>query len=596
MTQLTDDHGPNLAENARVEIRFDRPVRAVLQLLAPARGRVTLATLAFVVKDSPIWLLPLLTANIIDTVVEHGPISHLWINAAVLAVVVLQNIPVHLLWVRLSSRIIRRLGTSLRSDLTQHLQQLSIGFHTRTGASTLQTKVVRDVENVEQMLQQVAQAGTSAVFTLIGALTLTAIRVPEFVPLFVLVVPATALLVAYVRRRSGARNEHFRRRVEQLNSRVGEMAHLMPITRAHGLETAALHRVRGTVEEVGEAGIRLDLINGRLGAFSWVTYQMLGAACLIGAGLAAYSGVFPVTAGDVVLLSSYFALLTSAAVMLFGLAPIITRGLESMRSIGEVMQVPDIEQNEGKLVVDRVDGAIELRGVRFGFPGQDAPAIDALSLTVAPGETIAVVGPSGAGKSTLLNLLLGFVRPTSGQILLDGVDMETIDLRSYRRSVSVVPQESLLFDGTIWENVTYGMSGISPARVEAALRDAHALEFVERLPYGWDTPIGDRGARLSGGQRQRLAIARALVRNPRVLLLDEATSALDSQSESLIQAALVRLMRGRTTFVVAHRLSTIRHAHRVAVLAHGQLVELGPHEDLIARGGLYASLHAAQAV
>ncbi len=446
------------------------------------------------------------------------------------------------------------------------------------------------------MLQQVAQAGTSAVFTLIGALTLTAIRVPEFVPLFVLVVPATALLVAYVRRRSGARNEHFRRRVEQLNSRVGEMAHLMPITRAHGLETAALHRVRGTVEEVGEAGIRLDLINGRLGAFSWVTYQMLGAACLIGAGLAAYSGVFPVTAGDVVLLSSYFALLTSAAVMLFGLAPIITRGLESMRSIGEVMQVPDIEQNEGKLVVDRVDGAIELRGVRFGFPGQDAPAIDALSLTVAPGETIAVVGPSGAGKSTLLNLLLGFVRPTSGQILLDGVDMETIDLRSYRRSVSVVPQESLLFDGTICENVTYGMSGISPARVEAALRDAHALEFVERLPYGWDTPIGDRGARLSGGQRQRLAIARALVRNPRVLLLDEATSALDSQSESLIQAALVRLMRGRTTFVVAHRLSTIRHAHRVAVLAHGQLVELGPHEDLIARGGLYASLHAAQAV
>jgi ATP-binding cassette subfamily B protein len=565
------------------------------RLLRPARWRVFGAIATFIVKDSPTWLLPVLTANVIDVVVSHRPIEELWINTALLAVVLLQNIPMHILWVRLSSRVIRQLGIEVRSGLARHLQQLSIGFHNRVGSSMLQTKVVRDVENVEQMLQQVGQAGTSAVFTLLGALILTAIRVPQFVPLFVLVVPATALLISGMRKRSASRNEAFRRRIEQLNAHVNEMAHLMPITRAHGLETAAVHRMRGSVEDVGEAGFALDMVNGRLGAFSWVTYQMLGAVCLVGAAFVAYEGIFPISPGDVVLLCSYFALLTSSATMLFSLAPIITKGIESVRSIGEVMQEPDIERNEGKLAVSSVTGAIEIRSVGFEFPGGERPAVQDINLLVRPGETIAFVGPSGAGKSTMLNLLLGFIRPTKGHILLDGIDAEEIDLRTYRRFLSVVPQESLLFDGTVFENVTYGMTGVDPGVVEAALRDANAYEFVAAMPYGWDTSIGDRGTQLSGGQRQRLAIARALVRDPRVLLLDEATSALDSESEALIQNALTRLMRGRTTFVVAHRLSTIRDADRVAVLSRGGIVEIGLHDELISSGGLYARLHAAQA-
>jgi ATP-binding cassette subfamily B protein len=353
--------------------------------------------------------------------------------------------------------------------------------------------------------------------------------------------------------------------------------------------------VKGSVEEVGTAGFRLDLVNGRLGAYSWVTFQLLGGACLVAAGFAALTGAFPVTAGDVVLLGTYFALLTSAATVLFGLAPVITRGLDSIRSIGEVMQEPDVEQNSGRLKVSTVEGHVELRHVDYTFPGSDEHAVEDLSLVVRPGETIAFVGQSGAGKSTTLNLLLGFIRPTSGTILLDGIDMSQIDLRTYRRFLSVVPQESLLFDGTVVENVSYGLPGVSEERVLSALEDANALEFVQRLPYGLQTRLGDRGARLSGGQRQRLAIARALVRDPRVLLLDEATSALDTESEALIQSALARLMRGRTTFVVAHRLSTISTADRIAVLSHGRLVELGPHDELLRRGGRYASLYAAQA-
>jgi len=212
-----------------------------------------------------------------------------------------------------------------------------------------------------------------------------------------------------------------------------------------------------------------------------------------------------------------------------------------------------------------------------------------------PGETVAFVGSSGSGKSTLLNLVLGFVRATNGQVLLDGADVQHLDMRTARRFVSVVPQESVLFEGTIRENIAYGLPHVDDGRILAALRDANVLDFVQSQPHGWDTVVGERGARLSGGQRQRLAIARALVRDPRILLLDEATSALDPESEVLVKEALSRLMRGRTTLVVAHRLSTIRQADRIIVLEHGRIVEQGSHDALIARDGRYAHLHLTQA-
>lgn len=572
----------------------DRPLRSLGRMLRAYRGRLAIAVLAFGIKDSPLWLLPVITASVIDVVVAGGPAIRLaWVAAGAVVLLAL-NYPMHVLFVRLFFGTSRALGAQLRNRLAERLQSLSIGFHSRSSAAVIQTKVVRDVENVELMFQQAGPPALSAVFSLAGAVTMTAIAVPQFLVVYVLTVPVAATLTLAMRRRSARRNEDFRREVERFSSRVGEMATLIPITRAHGLERVAHERVARSAEGVRDAGMTLDLLNGRFGAATWISFQLLGIGCLVIAALAAISGWLPVTAGEVVLLGSYFSILTGAVTQLVSMIPLVAKGLESVRSIAEVMQEPDIERNEGKEAVEAVEGRIRLERVAFRYPGSDGGALDDIDLDVAPGETIAFVGPSGSGKSTMLNLVLGFLRPSEGRILLDGRDMETLDLRTVRRHVSVVPQESVLFEGSIRENVAYGLDNVPDERVLAALADANALEIVEALPDGWDTVVGERGARLSGGQRQRIAIARALVRDPRILLLDEATSALDTESEAKVKQALDTLMRGRTTLVVAHRLSTIRSATRIVVLDHGRIAEVGSHDELLAAGGRYAQLHRIQ--
>ncbi len=586
----------NAAHVSEIEHRYrgENPFRTLLYLFEEQKFRVGMAFLIFSIKHSPVWVIPLITANIIDIVTSHGSTKALLINILILVLVTLQNWPLNILYVRFQSRAIREVENRLRSALVERMQQLTMGFYLRTNAGVLQTKIIRDVENIEQMVRSLSDGGFVAVNGTIAALLITGIRVPIFLPFFLVLGPIIGFLISRLRSKLNANNERFRGEVESMSARVNEMTTLIPITRAHGLEQSALESMYKSFGNVKNAGLKLDAFNAKFNAIAWVTFQMANVSCLATAGYFALKGEFGITPGDVVLLTSFFGQLIGSVILLTNLMPLISRGFSSITSLGEVIESPDVEQNSGKPLLEDVEGRVTFDQVTFQYPQSNVPAIANTSFEVKAGEMIALVGPSGSGKSTLINMVIGFLRPQSGRILIDGRDLSSYDLRSYRKHISVVPQESVLFDGTVFDNVSYGMPSVTDKQVRDALKAANAEDFVNELPNGVETLVGEKGARISGGQKQRLAIARALIRNPRILILDEATSALDSQSEHAIQDALNTLMKSRTTFMVAHRLSTVQRANCILVLKAGKVVERGTHAELVGAGGLYQELYEAQ--
>jgi ATP-binding cassette subfamily B protein len=555
----------------------NRPWRTLFHLYCPEQRWVLLAMVSYLFKASPLWVLPVITANIIDVIAHRtdGGLRSLEINAAIGAMAILQNIPSAILYVNFVSHAVRNVEIRLRSALVRRLQMLSMGYYNRTDTGILQSKVLRDVESVATLSQQIVDSGQLAVVSILVALVVTAIRMPVFVPVFILFVPLIWLIRKLMAGRLQRYNENFRKELEGMNSLVLGMINLIPVTRAHAAEVEEIKRAEAQFTNVRRAARSFDKVAGLFGATGWVILMLFNLSGLVLGAWLSYKRILPLTPGDLVLLAGYFNAIMAAVMQLNAMLPVITRGFDGLRSIGEVLECPDIEENRGKKCIEKVLGEFKFENVSFSYDKNSGvpPALQQINVNIRAGESIGIVGPSGSGKSTFISLITGFHRPTEGRILLDGVDMNEMDLRTFRRHLAIVSQQTILFNGTLRENIVYGTRDVSEAELQTAIADANAVNFIKELPHGLETEIGPAGVQLSGGQRQRIAIARALLRDPRVLILDEATSSLDAGSELVVQQALERLMVGRTAFIIAHRLNILRRVDRTMVLEGGVIKE-----------------------
>jgi len=579
--------------------RFDskRPGHTLWGLFSDQRGRVAAAVALYIIKQSPGSLLPLAVGMIVDALTNggEGAFRRILIIAGVYFLLLLQNPFVHTTFVRLMSGALRHMQFNLRSALVERLQQLSITFYEEKQSDALQTKILRDVDAIDGLCRHLMHTGLNGLLVMLYVTIIALVKQPLLALYFLITVPAGVALLKLFDRRFKEQYKAMRVETEQMNARVGEMLQMLPVTRAHGLESVETRDVRSVFERIRERGLQVDTLTEFFASSSWFTFMLFQLACLVfSAWLVVHHRI---TVGDAVMYHTYFGMLIGAVQQFLSVFPALAQGADAVRSLGEVLEAEHVERNEGKPAApEPLRGGIVFDHVGFSYPRGREVALSEISLNIKAGETIAFVGESGAGKSTLVNLAIGFRQPTAGRILLDGRDLRELDLRTYRRQIGVVPQTTLLFNGSLRENVTYGLEKVPDDRLWKILADANLAEFVRSLPKQLDTPLGESGTLLSGGQRQRLAIARALVRNPRLVILDEATSALDTESERLVQEALVRLTQGRTTLIVAHRFSTIRHAHRIVVLHQGKIVEQGTQEELMARNGQFARLAKLQVV
>jgi subfamily B ATP-binding cassette protein MsbA len=486
----------------------------------------------------------------------------------------------------------QRAVLALRQDLFNHLLAAPTGLFTRQSASQLTNTVVYEVQQGTTMLVSALLTLAKDSLTLVALLGYLLWLNWQLTLLVGLLFPALAFVMRQLGRRLRSLSVASQQATDELAYVVEENVLAWRIVRLHGAESAQAQRFTGRGERLRRLMMKYTTASAAITPLT----QVLAACALSTVVVIALWQSTGTGAGGTV--GSFVAFITA---MLMIIAPLrhlsdvvapITRGLAAVeRGLDLMEQTP--RETGGRHDPGRARGEIVLEDVHLRYRDDGLPALDGLSLTVGAGETVALVGPSGAGKSTVVNLLPRFVELSAGRVLLDGVPLADWDQHALRRQFALVSQDVVLFNDSVAANVSLG-ADVPRERIQQALASAQLLDFVNSLPQGMDTVIGHNGGELSGGQRQRLAIARAICKDAPVLILDEATSALDSESERAVQAALEVLMKGRTTLVVAHRLSTIEHADRVVAIEAGRVAEQGPHAALLQQGGLYARLHAMQ--
>jgi ATP-binding cassette subfamily B protein len=566
-------------------------LRLLWHYVRPYRGRVAIAGVALLVAAAGFLVMGQGLKRVVDSGFAAGNPGAL--DQALFALLGVVAIMAAATYVRFYfvSWLGERVIADLRRDVFSHLLELSPGFFEQTRTGELISRLTADTALLEQVVgTSVSMALRNALLGL-GSLAMLALTSLKLTALVLLVVPVVIVPIGLFGRRVRRLARASQDRVADLGAYVDETLHEIRIAQAYGHEEAdrrlfgerlaaafetARMRIRQRAALIASV---ITLVFGAIGVILWIGGHDVLAGRLSAGELSAF--VF------------YASMVAAAAGAISEVIGDLQRGAGAAERLIDLLNTrPQIVAPPQPVPLPQpARGTVELQEVTFFYPSRPGqPALERFSLSVRSGEKVALVGPSGAGKSTVFQLLLRFYDPQAGQVRIDGVDLRSADPREVRGRVALVPQEPAIFAASVRDNVRYGRPDASDDEVRAACDAAFALEFVARLPQGFDTPLGERGVRLSGGQRQRLAIARAILSARPVLLLDEATSALDSESERMVQAALERLMKGRTTLIIAHRLSTVLSVDRIAVIDAGRLVGLGTHEELLARDALYARL------
>ncbi|MBP2305075.1 ATP-binding cassette domain-containing protein [Azospirillum melinis] len=588
-----------IAASARGEADARRrdlgPLRRLVPFLLPYKWRILGAMVALTVAAGTVLGLGQGMRVLIDQGFAGGDTSLLDRSLLVLLAVIALMAASTYGRFYLVSWIGERVVADIRRAVYDHVLTLSPGFFETTKTGEILSRLTTDTTLLQVVVGSSASIALRNALLFLGGTGMLLITSPKLTGLVALVVPLVVAPIVFFGRRVRKLSRDSQDRIADIGSFVEETLAAIRTVQAYTHEAIDRTLFGKRVEEAFDVAIRrvrvravmtvivIVLVFGAVGIILWIGGHDVVAGRITPGQLSAFVIYSVVVAGSVGAISEVIGDLQRAAGA--------TERLFSLLSVESEIRAPAAP----KPLPSPAAGALSFDNVRFHYPSRpDWAALEGFSLDVRPGERVALVGPSGAGKSTVFQLLLRYYDPQAGSVRLDGVDVRDADPVDVRRRLGLVAQDPVVFSANAWENIRYGRPDASDAEVRAAAEAAHALDFLDALPEGFGTFLGEKGVRLSGGQRQRLAIARAILRDPPVLLLDEATSALDAESERMVQDALDRLMHGRTTLIVAHRLATVLNADRIVVMDKGRVVETGTHGELVAQGGLYARLAALQ--